>query len=409
MITIQNPLTFTSSYPPKRLGAISNLLFFDIETTGFSGDYASVYLIGCVWHDGNTWILTQYFAETRDAEEWEKARKELVKCSKIDANNTTTLTYLKEVNRMLGIGEEAAGSSAKKKKAVAEETITYQSGNETIIQPLNVKEPRGTASILNIVIGVLIGIAASYFLILPARMQVVRNQMKDELKVVSENADVKSARISELEQTVSDLQQEKKELQDAVDGYTGVNGESHKVESLLQTATDYLSDPQDYEAIADTLYNVDTDYVQNSATDAYKQLYNKLMELVGSQVAEQMYRDGSAAINQSDYTTAISTLQKAWYFTRNMETPDPEVLYELAQAYQMAGETDKAKEAYNQIMQEYAQSQTAGKASERLTELGDSGDSQNVADTNTTTDQQAADTQTAEQQPADGQAEQQTQ
>ena len=63
MITIQNPLTFTSSYPPKRLGAISDLLFFDIETTGFSGDYASVYLIGCVWHDGNTWILTQYFAE----------------------------------------------------------------------------------------------------------------------------------------------------------------------------------------------------------------------------------------------------------------------------------------------------------------------------------------------------------
>lgn len=102
------------------------------------------------------------------------------------------------------------------------------------------------------------------------------------------------------------------------------------MESLLQTATDYLSVPQDYEAIADTLYNVDTDYVQNSATDAYKQLYNKLMELVGSQVAEQMYRDGSAAINQSDYTTAISTLQKAWYFTQNMENAGPEVLYELA-------------------------------------------------------------------------------
>ena len=129
------------------------------------------------------------------------------------------------------------------------------------------------------------------------------------------------------------------------------------------------------------------------------------MELVGSQVAEQMYRDGSAAINQSDYTTAISTLQKAWYFTQNMETPDPEVLYELAQAYQMAGETDKAKEAYNQILQEYAESQTAGKASERLTELGDSNDSQ----ADTADDQQTEDTQTVEQQPADGQAEQQTQ
>ena len=88
-----------------------------------------------------------------------------------------------------------------------------------------------------------------------------------------------------------------------------------------------------------------------------------------------------------------------------METPDPEVLYELAQAYQMAGETDKAKEAYNQILQEYAESQTAGKASERLTELGDSNDSQ----ADTADDQQTEDTQTVEQQPADGQAEQQTQ
>lgn len=69
MITIQNPLNYTSSYPPEKIGSISDLLFFDIETTGFSGDYASVYLIGCVWHDKNSWILTQFFADTMDAEE----------------------------------------------------------------------------------------------------------------------------------------------------------------------------------------------------------------------------------------------------------------------------------------------------------------------------------------------------
>ena len=28
MVTIQNPLTFTSAYPPTRLGPIANLLFF---------------------------------------------------------------------------------------------------------------------------------------------------------------------------------------------------------------------------------------------------------------------------------------------------------------------------------------------------------------------------------------------
>ncbi len=69
MITIQNPLNFTSSYPPERLGNISDLLFFDIETTGFSGDYAAVYLIGCVWYDKDSWVLTQYFADTKESEE----------------------------------------------------------------------------------------------------------------------------------------------------------------------------------------------------------------------------------------------------------------------------------------------------------------------------------------------------
>ncbi len=68
MITIQNPLNITFSYPPDKIGSISELLFFDIETTGFSGDYASVYLIGCIWHNGDSWILTQYFADTRESE-----------------------------------------------------------------------------------------------------------------------------------------------------------------------------------------------------------------------------------------------------------------------------------------------------------------------------------------------------
>ena len=36
-----------------------------------------------------------------DAEEWEKAHKELLKCVQIDANNTMTLRYMREVNRML--------------------------------------------------------------------------------------------------------------------------------------------------------------------------------------------------------------------------------------------------------------------------------------------------------------------
>lgn len=306
-----------------------------------------------------------------DAEQWDKAKKELIKCRKIDTNNTTTLSYLKKVNFMLEGGDESAGSVVKKRKQESEGAVTYQSGNETIIQPLNVREAKTPSSVINIVIGLLIGLAVAYFLLLPARIQAERNEMQKEMKVVSENSDAKSATISELEQKVEELTNAKSDLQNEIDEYTGANGESRKTDILLQTATDYLQNPEDYETIADTLYEVDVEYVENSASDAYKQLYYKLMELVGEETAEVLYRNGSAAINQSDYTTAIIDLEKAWYFSSNLETPNPDILYELAQAYQMAGETDKAQQAYSLIMTEYPDSQAARRAEERSQDLSD--------------------------------------
>jgi len=69
MITIQKPLVLPNTYPLERIGPLEDLLFFDIETTGFSGDYASLYLIGCTYYKENHWHLIQWFADTKDCEE----------------------------------------------------------------------------------------------------------------------------------------------------------------------------------------------------------------------------------------------------------------------------------------------------------------------------------------------------
>ena len=47
MITIKHPVDLPDTYPLERIGALRDLLFFDIETTGFSGDTSQLYLIGC--------------------------------------------------------------------------------------------------------------------------------------------------------------------------------------------------------------------------------------------------------------------------------------------------------------------------------------------------------------------------
>lgn len=70
MITVKKALALPDTYPLLRLGKLDELLFFDIETTGFSGDYSSLYLIGCTYYavEDKTWRLIQWFADTKKAE-----------------------------------------------------------------------------------------------------------------------------------------------------------------------------------------------------------------------------------------------------------------------------------------------------------------------------------------------------
>ena len=66
MITIKHPVDLPDTYPLDRIGPLKDLLFFDIETTGFSGDTSHLYLIGCTYHDASREsereLLTAFFA-----------------------------------------------------------------------------------------------------------------------------------------------------------------------------------------------------------------------------------------------------------------------------------------------------------------------------------------------------------
>ncbi len=68
MITIRHTIDFPAAYHLNRIGPLPDLLFFDIETTGFSGETSSLYLIGCACYRENHWQLYQWFADTEEAE-----------------------------------------------------------------------------------------------------------------------------------------------------------------------------------------------------------------------------------------------------------------------------------------------------------------------------------------------------
>ena len=45
-----------------------DLLFFDIETTGFTAGSSNLYLIGCAYKDGENWHIKQFFCENTNEE-----------------------------------------------------------------------------------------------------------------------------------------------------------------------------------------------------------------------------------------------------------------------------------------------------------------------------------------------------
>ena len=298
-------------------------------------------------------------------EDWEKAKRELTKCMHIDTNNTTTLRYLKEVDEMLSPEEEIKSGGKKKKRS--DEVIKYQSGNETIIQPAAVREGKGGGSLLNLGLGLLIGIAIAWFLILPARIQTARAAIDDDLRKVSEQSDAKTATINELEQQLKEVQDANGTLSQDLEAYMGRDSSLQAYDSLINAADAYLADSEDVITVIDYLDEIESssegEDTENS--EAFDRLYNTLLALTGSAAADSYYDAGYEAYRQENYEDAIPNLEKAYQY----DAANGEALYYLANSYNRIGRIEEASEAYRQVIELFPGTEKARNSQSFLAEI----------------------------------------
>lgn len=78
---------FQLKYPLEHLAPLNQILFLDIETTGFLSSGSSIYLIGCAFYSEGNWIIRQWFAQSPDEE------AELIKAFLNFAENYTFLIH----------------------------------------------------------------------------------------------------------------------------------------------------------------------------------------------------------------------------------------------------------------------------------------------------------------------------
>lgn len=297
-----------------------------------------------------------------DSEEWERADRELKKCMDIDRNNTLTLRYQKEVKLMLTPDEPAKQSSKRSKKK--DEVVRYQSDNEIIIQPLNVKESRGGggATLVNIGIGILIGLAAMYFLVVPAKILEVNNQAQKTITRISEESDAKTVANQELTAQMEKLQEENNSLHQELDGYVGADGTLSTIDNLLAASSAYLEN-QDIKATAEMLESIAENVNLEETSEKFQQLYRLLIASIGPDLSKDYYEEGYSAYRTEDYATAIELLSKAVYY----DETNVDALYNLGNAYRMSGDTENANATYEKVIELFPDSDRANRSKRYIT------------------------------------------
>lgn len=293
-------------------------------------------------------------------EQYASAYQLLRKAHKMDITNEITLRYMHELNKMRG------KKVTRVKKEEKSQAVTYNLGNETIIQPAStvMKEHTPMMTLLNVVIGICVGAAVIWFLIVPAVDQKKAADTNKSIVALSEEVSSRDIQIST--------------LKDELESYRSASTET---ENALQTAK---STEESYEALMKVYVQFEGGQTSNS--DMYeslkkinaealgeegKAIYTKISEDLFPKMCERLYKSGEESLSAEKYTDAVTDLEQVIQMDEGYE--EGRALKLLGDAYAGAGEMEKAKANYEKVISEHAGKEIEEEAKEALDALGTDG------------------------------------
>lgn len=225
--------------------------------------------------------------------EYEKARRQLKRAIKIDKTNTTTLRFLAEVDAQTGTrtqleprrfpgirrtaSEEAASSSGgKRAEAMPAQTLPARTANRF--------------SVFNLILGAVIGAAAIWFLVIPARTRSINLAANDRVaqysatiaSYKSENAAL-SQQVSAAQNTASSAEAAESSASTSVRSYT----------NLIKAGRDAAAGAS--ETAASELQSVDRSLLDDESAAVYDSLYTQLQEYMAGSGSSDVSSAESAA------------------------------------------------------------------------------------------------------------------
>lgn len=320
-------------------------------------------------------LLALLYMMTGKKENRTRAMRLLKNISKVDVTNTTTIRYMKELSDVHLKSEPAP--KPEKKEETRKTLPRVDADAYKTITPYKEERP-SVLPFVNVLVGVIIGLAVMYFLVIPHIKSNQANVKNDNFKQYSESQASADSDASSLKNENTKLQAQVDDLKSQLDKLQGGDGTSDNPvdgETLLDMYNDLFAAVQLYmdnkpDEASDKLVNVKE---ENLTSDEAKKLYEKIKTETFGNATVKYFEAGRDAYNgEGDYTgkqnydTAIELLNKALEY----DETNTDAMYFLGRCYQKKGENDKAKEYYNQIINDYPDSQRVPEAKAKLSQLG---------------------------------------
>ena len=262
----------------------------------------------------------------------ELARKELKKVLHIDRGNVLALNYFKETDALRG------KSADKKSSRISKDAVAYTSGNETIIQPKGMQEGGGRNVVLDILLGLVIGMAVCWFVFAPAKIQSANNAANQQVIEYSEQLEAKSATINAM---TEEINFEKAARTTAEAKAEKANAKAAGYDSLFEAQK--LEAEGNFEGAAEALTKVDPE----ALTEGAKEIYNQVSASVNATVIEDLYKKGEESYNSGNYEEAKVNLEKVVALNPQHDY----AVYYLARSYENLNDGENAKKYYQMVVE----------------------------------------------------------
>ncbi len=283
-------------------------------------------------------------------ENYTRAGKALRRVLQIDRSNQKALWYM-------SIVKENTGWAEVERQRMDNAFSHTKLEDDNIILPPTYKESTGGQVVLNILIGVVLGVAAFMTLVMPSIEERLNSEHNQEIISYSEQLSQSNIRIDQLETQLAQAEGDRDSAEASLNSVVSDSGGTiSQYASLARILQAYRDD--DFRTAAQIYAGLNTSLITDPNLQPILEEIQGDMADRGWQVLDEL---GDAAVGSGDYAGAV-----AYYdASLRLNGDNPGVMYDKAAALQAQGQEEAADDLFDQIIENYPDTDYAAMSREQ--------------------------------------------